>query len=168
MEKAEDECAREVLEVVPAVMRFIRTQMRGHRALDLSVPQFRSLVFIERREGTSLGEVAENLGLTSPSACVLIDGLTNRGLITRAESPEDRRRLTLTITAEGKTALAQARGETLKSLSALLAPLSRQDIAAITRAMDALHRAFAVPARPVGSIPARALSERRTPSHGNS
>ena len=156
MAKAEDECAREVLEVVPTVMRFIRTQMRSHRALDLSVPQFRSLVFIERREGTSLGEVAGNLGLTSPSACVLIDGLANRGLVTRAESPEDRRRLTLAITAEGKTALAQARGETQKSLSAILAPLRKQDLAAVTRAMDALHRAFST------------LSERRTPSHGNS
>ena len=45
----------QVLEVVPTVMRFIRTQMRSHRSLDLSVPQFRALVFIERTDGASLG-----------------------------------------------------------------------------------------------------------------
>src|SRR5208337_1289416 len=95
----EDECAREVLDVVPTVMRFIRTEMRSHRALELSVPQFRSLVYIERTAGTSLLGVAEQLGLTSPSACKLIDGLANRGMVTRGESPGDRRRVTLEITA---------------------------------------------------------------------
>ncbi|MGA2378038.1 MAG: MarR family transcriptional regulator, partial [Spirochaetia bacterium] len=68
MTRKEDECAREVLDVVPSVMRFIRTEMRSHRALDLTVPQFRSLVIIERAAGTSLTGVAEHLGLTPPSA----------------------------------------------------------------------------------------------------
>ena len=36
-----DDCAREVLEVVPLIMRAIRTDMRSHRTPDLSVPQFR-------------------------------------------------------------------------------------------------------------------------------
>ena len=49
-----------------------------------------------------------------------------------------------------QAALAQARGETQKSLSAILAPLSAKELATVTRAMDALHRAFAAPARPVG------------------
>jgi len=78
MAKAERRCAREVLEAVPVVMRFIRAQMSSHRALDLSVPQFRSLVFIERNGGSSLGEVAENLGLTPPSASALINVLQGR------------------------------------------------------------------------------------------
>jgi DNA-binding MarR family transcriptional regulator len=171
MAKIEVDCAREVLEVVPSVMRFIRTQMRSHRALDLSVPQFRALVFIERVGAPCLGEVAENLGLTPPSASVLVDGLQARGMITRSDSPVDRRRLTLAITTEGRQALAQSRAETQKSLSAILAGLDAQEIAAVTRAMRALHRAFAAPARTAGAVPARTAgaisAERRSIANGN-
>jgi len=67
MAKREDEPAREVLDAVPTVMRFIRAQMRGHRALGLSVPQFRTLVYIERTGGTSLGGVADPSTKTMPS-----------------------------------------------------------------------------------------------------
>jgi DNA-binding MarR family transcriptional regulator len=157
-------------------MRFIRTQMRSHRSLDLSVPQFRALVFIERTDGASLGEVAENLGLTPPSASVLIDGLQGRGMVTRSDSPDDRRRLTLNITAQGSQALAQSRAEAQKSLSAMLAGLDTQEIADVTRAMTALHRVFADPARTAGAVqartagaaPTRGPAERRSTANGNS
>lgn len=135
-------CAREVLEVVPSVMRFIRTEMRNNRALDLGVPQFRSLMFIERTPGASLTAVAGHLGLTPPSACKIIDGLSGRGLVTRRESPRDRRRLTLALTAAGARALASARAGALRSLAARIGPLGAADQAAIIRAMDALRGVF--------------------------
>ena len=142
MARREDECAREVLDVVPSVMRFIRSEMRGHRALELSIPQFRSLVFIDRAAGASLSRVAEHLGLTPPSTCKLIDGLSSRGMVTRKESPGDRRRVTLEITAEGSRALASARGETQKSLARLLGLLDGEELSTVTRAMSALRHAF--------------------------
>jgi DNA-binding MarR family transcriptional regulator len=139
----QEEPAREVLDTVPTVMRFIRTEMRGHRAPGLSVPQFRSLVYIERAGGTSLGGVAEHLGLTPPSACKLIDGLVGRGMATRRESEDDRRRLTLEITPEGARAVAVARAETQKNLSRILGALDDEELQCVTRAMSALKRAFA-------------------------
>ncbi|MGA2762027.1 MAG: MarR family winged helix-turn-helix transcriptional regulator [Spirochaetia bacterium] len=142
----EDECAREILDVVPAVMRFIRTEMRRHRALGLSVPQFRTLVFIERAGGASLGSVAEHLGLTPPSACRIVDGLEGRTLVTRRQSAEDRRRVTLEITPGGKRALADARRETQKSLSGILAGVDQGELAAVMQSMLVLRNAFS--ARP--------------------
>jgi DNA-binding MarR family transcriptional regulator len=138
-----DQCAREVLDVVPSVMRFIRTEMRKHRGLDLSVPQFRSLVFIERTEGASLTAVSEHLGLTPPSTCKLVDGLVSRGMVTRNESQEDRRRLLLAITAAGAAALGDARKDSLASLSGLLGSLDSQELSQILGAMSALRRIFA-------------------------
>jgi DNA-binding MarR family transcriptional regulator len=155
--RKEEECAREMLDAVPSVMRFIRTEMRSHRALGLSVPQFRSLVFIEKAAGTSLSGVAEHLGLTAPSACKLIDGLSNRNMVTRRESAGDRRRVTLEITPEGSRALADARGKTQQSLAHLLGALEAGELATVTRAMSALRRVFTTGARsPSGG------------SHGNS
>ncbi len=160
MEREEHECARELLDTVPSVMRFIRSQMRSHRALELTVPQFRSLVFIERTDGASLGEVAENLGLTPPSACTHVDVLESRGMVTRESSPEDRRRLVLKITPEGRQAVAQSRAATQKSLSAMLSGLDAHGMATITRAMRLLHRAF--------SAPAPSVSLRRPVRNGDS
>lgn len=111
MAQEEEQCARELLEVVPIVSRFIRTEMRRHRALGLSVPQFRTLAFTERTGGTTLGGVAEHLGLTPPSACKIVDGLEARELVTRMPSPEDRRKVNLQITPAGKRALTDAPGD---------------------------------------------------------
>ncbi len=160
MERREQECARELLDTVPSVMRFIRSEMRSHPAMGLTVPQFRSLVFIERSGGASLGEVAENLGLTPPSACTHVDVLESRGMVTRESAPEDRRRLMVKITPQGRQAVAQSRAETQKSLAAMLSGLDAQGMATITRAMRSLHRVFAAPAH--------AVSERRLVRNGDS
>ncbi len=136
------ECSREVLEVVPLVMRFIRAEMRRHRASDLSVPQFRSLAFIDRNAGTSLGELAEHLGLTPPSTSKLVDGLEKRELAQRRDSPQDRRRLTLSLTPAGQRILETARSGTQQSLAVLLAGLPAADRRAVAQAMPALRRTF--------------------------
>jgi hypothetical protein len=59
MTTSADKSAHELLEVVPIVIRVIRAQMRRHRSLALTVPQFRALVFIGDNPGTSLSQVAE-------------------------------------------------------------------------------------------------------------
>jgi DNA-binding MarR family transcriptional regulator len=170
--KREDECAREMLDAVPSVMRFIRAEMRSHRALGLSVPQFRSLVFIEKAAGTSLTAVAEHLGLTAPSACKLIDGLSGRGMVTRRESAGDRRRVTLEITPEGTRAVTDARAKTQKSLSALLHSLETEELVTVTRAMSALRRVFTTRSSSPTAAPSDSrsvfLSEGRSRPHGNS
>ena len=142
MTREEDRCARELLEVVPIVARFIRTQMRRHRALGLTVPQFRTLAFTERTGGTTLGGVAEHLGLTPPSTCKIVDGLEARELIARLQSPRDRRKVNLQITAVGKRAVADARRETQKSLAGMLSSLDQQALERVMQSMDALRMAF--------------------------
>src|SRR5512137_2718402 len=105
MHTSPDICAQEILEVVPAVMRIIRAEMRRHRTADLSVPQFRTLAFIDRNVAASLSDVAEHIGLTLPSMSKIVDGLVMRKLVTRQTHPTDRRRMTLALTPRGQTAL---------------------------------------------------------------
>src|SRR5690349_2776005 len=106
-------CAALMMETVPSVMRTIRAEMRHRRPCDLSVPQFRALAFIRRHPGASLSDVAEHLGLTLPAASTLVDNLVARDLISRAPNPENRRRVTLTLTPPGQAAFAAAHADTL-------------------------------------------------------
>ncbi len=99
-------------ETASSVMRFIRSEMRSHRAPGLSIPQFRALVYIHRNSDVSLGGVAEHLGLTPATTSTLVDGLTRRALLLRSASREDRRRATLTLTPGGRKAMEAALQET--------------------------------------------------------
>ncbi len=140
-------CASAVLDVVPTVMRAIRAEMRGQRS-DLSVPQFRSLMFIARHGGPSLLEVAQHLGLTAPSTSKLIDLLEKRSLVTRRASTEDRRRITLGLTAAGSALRRQALSEAQRKLSARMAELAPSELDAVARAMSVLQRSFPETGRP--------------------
>jgi DNA-binding MarR family transcriptional regulator len=137
-----DECAREVLETVPLVMRTVRTEMRRRCTADLSVPQFRTLNFLHRRAGASLSQVAEHIGLTLPSVSLLVDGLVERKLILRDTAAADRRRVTLTLTARGQSVLDAAHGATQAALAGKLAALSASDRMIVAQAMQALRPLF--------------------------
>ena len=142
LQGAPDECAHEVLDVVPLAMRVIRKKLREHGTQLLSVPQFRTLLFISRNEGASLSEVADHIGLTLPSMSALVDGLVTRNFVTRRTHPDDRRRVDLTLTQQGETTLHSARNATQDYLKERLARLPETERATIVKGMRILRRVF--------------------------
>jgi len=142
MDTASEMIAHEVLDVVPAIMRTIRAEMRSRRGADLSVPQFRALFFLQRNPGASLSTVAEHLGLTSPTVCKMIDGMVSHQLVTRRTSSTDRRKVILTLTVEGRTILEKARSGTQARLMEVLASLTPDDRDSVHHVMQLLHPLF--------------------------
>ena len=134
-----DDCAKLVMDVAPLVMRTIRAEMRRHRASDLSVPQFRTLAFLSHHEGASLSVVAEHIGLTLPSMSKMIEGLVDRGLVKREMHPDDRRRVTLALTARGQSLFESAHSATQACLAEQIATLSTTDRATVAQAMRILR-----------------------------
>lgn len=139
-----DGCAREVLEAVPLAMRVIREHLRKHGARVLSVPQFRTLLFLSRNRGSSLSEVAEHIGLTLPSMSTLIDGLVDRSYAVRQTDPSDRRRMTLTLTERGEATLQSAREATQAYLAEKLNRIPETDRKTIVASMQILKHVFEV------------------------
>ena len=132
-----------MLDGMPQVMWFIRRHMRRHRTRGLSVPQFRALVLIERFPEASLSAIAEHLGSTLPSASRLMTGLVDKGLVERESSTEDRRRVSLLLTARGKSVLSAAQTETQDAVAAKVADLTDAQRATIAQAMQLLQDIFA-------------------------
>lgn len=142
------ECAAEILEAVPTVIRFIRAQMRRHRGSDLSVPQFRTLAFIHRNPGTSLSALAEFIGLSLPAASRLVEGLVKKKLVSRRTPAGNRRLVALSISARGDRTVSAARRATVRRLAGVVAPLHEDERGAIQNALHTLRREFeAVAAR---------------------
>ncbi len=134
--------AQELLDEVPVIMRTIRTEMRSHRANELTVPLFRSLMFLERHPGVSLLELASHLGLTSPSACKIVDGLVEHSLVERQHSNTDRRKITLALTKEGQNVLDESRTRTQARLAELLVPLSAEQCETVFQALQIIQPLF--------------------------
>lgn len=134
--------ARELLDMVPRVMRDVRSQMRHHRASDLSVPEFRTLGFLSNHTGVSLSDVADHIGLTLPSMSKLIDGLVERKLVTREFDSADRRRVTLALTGRGRTILQAAHTSTQDYLAQVVSALSPAERATVVQAMRVLRPLF--------------------------
>ena len=135
-------CGREVLDVVPLAMRAIRAQLRKHGAKEVSVPQFRTLAYLNRHEGTSLSDVAEHIGLTLPSMSALVDSIVMKGLVIRQTHPEDRRRMTLTLTERGRATLRVAHEAAASYLEERIGQLSATERATVIEAMQVLKRIF--------------------------
>jgi len=147
-----DAIAREILDIVPVVMRVIRTEMRSHRSADLAVPQFRALLFISRNPGSSLLALAHHLGLTPPTVSKMVDGLVLNELVSREASRADRRKVNLTLTAQGQAILEKARDGAQDRLAEILSRLNPDEGEIVLQAMQLLQPLF-LP----GSDPAKTI-----------
>jgi DNA-binding MarR family transcriptional regulator len=56
------------------------------------------------RTGAPLSEIIKGLGVSKQAAGQLVDTLVTRGYLDRSPDPEDRRRLTVTLTERGRAA----------------------------------------------------------------
>ena len=136
------ETARQVLDVVPLVMRTIRTKLRERRAADINVPQFRAMAYINRNDGASLSDLAAHIGLTLPSMSKLIDGLVNRKLVSREADSRDRRRVCLSLTSQGRDEMNAAYKYSQKFFVDKMSGLAEEDLKTISRAMQILRGLF--------------------------
>lgn len=142
------DCAAELLEVVPMVMRAMRAEVRGHRAPELSMPQFRALAFIGRNDGAALSDVANFLGQSLPAASKLVDGLVAAQFAIRRPDSTDRRKISLTLSPAGREKHEAILTHARSFLSRKVEHLAEPQRSAIVTAMKTLREVFQ-PCQPV-------------------
>jgi DNA-binding MarR family transcriptional regulator len=145
MKATPEQVASELLEVAPSITREIRETMRRTREGDLTVTQFRVLGFIDRHTGASLSDVADHIGLALPSMSKLIDAMVKRKLVIREFDTVDRRRVTLQLSARGRTILETARSETRAVITQMVSVLEPAQLDTVYNALHALRPLFASP-----------------------
>jgi DNA-binding MarR family transcriptional regulator len=136
------DCSEMLLEVTPVIMHRIRDEMRRRTMPGLTVPQLRTLMYLKRNPKSSLSAVADHLGLTLPSTSKLVQKLVVRKVVIRRVAT-DRRRVCLSLTQQGLTALTTARLETGLQLAESLSSLTREELSVVSAALRILNLAFA-------------------------
>ena len=99
--------------------------------LGLSFSQVKMLFLLEDGGEHSLKEIAARLVLSLPAASRAVDGLVERGFVTRRESAEDRRSRIVALSDSGRevvAAMLRARFATLDTFVAKIAPDERDNL----------------------------------------
>lgn len=141
-ETPSENCAATVMDTVPLIMRFIRADMRAIGATTLSVPQFRTLAFLDRHPGASLSDLAEHLGVTPATASATIERLVQQNYVQRDLHPQERRKVVLSLTQLGDQHLQQARTQTRHQIATLLDQLTEEQVLQIEASLLLLRQIF--------------------------
>ncbi len=137
-----DRCAGLLLDTLPPLMNAMRGMIHDTAASDLTVHQFRTLLFIQRHDGASLSNASEFLALTLPSTSKLVDQLFKRQLLEREHDSVDRRRMLLRLTERGNTLLKDAQTAVQAQLAGILNHLSSQELVTLHGTLELLQRSF--------------------------
>jgi MarR family transcriptional regulator for hemolysin len=123
------------------MMRRIRGEMARRTMPGLTLPQFRILRYLRDHPRAALNEIAEHLGLTAPTVSKLVQKLVTQNVVSR-RTGTDRRRVSLSLTQLGTTALAKARLETRRQLADSLRSLPAKDLTTLSAGLRMLRRSF--------------------------
>lgn len=104
--------------------------------LDLSLSQVKLLNALADAEELSLKEVSDHLGLSLPAVSRAVDGLVQRGLLTRAEDVQDRRMKRVRLSRKGRRLAEDLIQLRFAGLEAFVASLSARERGALDRALE--------------------------------
>lgn len=137
-----DDCAHLILAVIPHVMRVIRAEARGTRFPEFSMAHFRALAFVGSNPGAMVSDLADHLGMTLPSASRLADTLAEAGLLQRGIAKDDRRRLSLKLTAAGQRRFEAAKRAAATAIESRLESLSAAERITLREGIRLLQASF--------------------------
>jgi DNA-binding MarR family transcriptional regulator len=86
-------------------------------------------------------ELAESAGISAPTVTRMVDGLLQRGLVTRIDDPLDRRAVVISLTEEGRIALTRKQREYAarrRRIAATLEPHEQKVAADLLRRLAAV------------------------------
>jgi DNA-binding MarR family transcriptional regulator len=127
-------------ELRPILLQLNRQLRRELAPLGITGGQATLLHVIKSEPGLGVRELAAREGMSPPSMSAHVDRLEAAGLVTRARSGVDRRRVRLELTQEGVRVLRAARSRRTAWLASRLKRLEPAELAALEAAVDPLSR----------------------------
>ena len=117
-----------LLDVIPRLNRWAEASVgRATGEEQLSLRQLSALTMIESGQ-TTLGDVARRLLVTPAVVTGLIDRLERRGYVRRISSTDDRRRVLLALTDEGRMAADSVSAALRADMATALGSLSSSEL----------------------------------------
>jgi DNA-binding MarR family transcriptional regulator len=132
--------ADRLLDVLSIATRRIRREMRRNGSLELTVPQFRALRYVQRHPGTDLSRLADHLGVSRSSASALVERLVRADQVTRTTDPLERRRIRIELSETGVDVVGRAVRGTRAWLTDELDEFEPEQRRSLSEALELLAR----------------------------
>jgi DNA-binding MarR family transcriptional regulator len=113
------------------------------REIDVTMTQFRALLFIRARQPLSVSQVARALEMRLGTASALVNRLDRFGLVRRRENPRDRRQTLVELTDLGEAMLARVEADSIERSRSMFARMSERGREAWLIALEEAVRALA-------------------------
>lgn len=117
-------------------------RLRHIHALELTMPQFATLLLLREAGSLSVSTIAEQVGLSRAATSHLVERLVRRKLVLRTEDPTDRRHRRVTLTAASRRLVADFDARQREAFDRALDTLPRQARAQAARHLRELVRIF--------------------------
>lgn len=111
----------------------------------VTVPQLRVLVMVDTRGPLNLAGVAAGLGVNPSNASRICDRLIKAGLLNRQEAADDRRNITLTLSAAGRQLVDKVIDHRRTAIIRVLSDMAPEDREALKTALDRFATAAGEP-----------------------
>ena len=131
--------AAEVREQFASLMPLISAaDARSWMGLDITMPQFKVLLFLWHARRARVGVLAEQLGVHLSNVTGIIDRLVEAGFVCREEDAGDRRLVVSRLTPKGEHTLTELYAGRTAWVAERLERLDDQDLQALRRGLAAL------------------------------
>jgi DNA-binding MarR family transcriptional regulator len=135
------ESARDILQIIPVVMRTVAAQLRS--AGELPAPAHFGLLSLLCDRPRMLTELASLQGVSLPTMSNSIAAMAQRGWVRRTAPEADRRIVMIEVTATGRAALERVGRAAEGHLAELLAPLDLPTRRRLHSGLGVLRKLFA-------------------------
>ncbi len=131
--------AEALMKIFPNLGKQIAANLRASGEEETTLMQM-SVLYQIHKELITASELAKRRRVSLQSASVLVQGMAERGWITRLPDPKDRRQFLLEITPEGLEKAEAIRTQVVNYLAGFLGELSAEELAAAQIFLPALSR----------------------------
>jgi DNA-binding MarR family transcriptional regulator len=128
-----------------ALARTVRLLRRERSSEDITDGQYAVLAFLDREGPQTPRALAEAEHVQPPSMTRTLNALAQAGLVARADDPDDRRQVIVTLTDPGRREVKETRRRRDAWLARRLADLEPEEREVLARAADILRRRVARP-----------------------
>lgn len=135
------ESARDVLEIIPLVMRTVAAELRA--AGELPAPAHFGLLSVLSERSRTLTELAALHGVSLPTMSSSISAMAERGWVKRTSPEKDRRTMLIEVTGAGRAALERVARCAETHLAEVLAPLDAISRRRLQGGLGVLRQIFA-------------------------
>lgn len=106
---------------------------------DLTIRQLQVLAHLRWTPDTTAQQLAEALGVSTPTMSGIVDRVSTKGWVERRSDPEDRRRLLLRLTPSAERVLAELETPARRARAMLLEGLDDHELADLARVYGRLR-----------------------------